>query len=295
MKTGSMRPVRCIDPAFALLGEAPFWDAATQSLYWTDIFARRIHRMHPETGESRVWRMPDRITCVVPRAQGSLLVALSREIALFDPDSGALQTVFALDRADPRTRFNDSRTDANGRLWIGTMNEVDDAPCGMLLRIDADLTCTCVETDIRISNGINFSPAGDLFYFADSPERIIRAYDFDLASGELGARRDLVTLDAGDAVPDGSAVDNEGCIWNAQWDGGRIVRYAPDGSVREIVAMPVSRPTSCVFGGRDLATLFITSSCMDLSQPQMRAQFLAGALFALDAGVSGPACTRFAG
>ncbi len=290
-----MRTVRCIDQACALLGEAPFWDAPSQALFWVDIFGRRIHRLHPATGAMRSWRMPDRVAAAMPRAGGGLLVALTRSLALFDPETESLHPVFSLDAQDPRTRFNDWRTDATGRLWIGTMNEVDEAPTGILLRIEADFSCMAMETGIRVSNGIGFSPDDRRFYFADSPERIIRCYDFDLAEGSLGARHDLLTLDRDGAVPDGSAVDLEGCIWNAQWDGGRVVRYAPDGTVREVVEMPCSRPTSCVFGGEDLSTLYVTSSCMELSQSTLRAQPLAGGLFAIDAGVAGRPCARFAG
>ncbi len=286
--------LRCVHEAHALLGEAPFWDEAEQALYWVDIYGRRIHRLRPQTGAAESWLMPDRVACAVPRACGGLLVALSRSLALFDPADGSLRTVFSLDPGDARIRFNDSRTDAAGRLWIGTMNEVDESPAGTLFRLDAQHACQAMERGIRISNGINFSPADDVFYLADSPERIIRAYDFDLAAGSIANRRDLAQVEA-PAVPDGSAVDREGCIWNAQWDGGRLVRYAPDGRVVRVVAMPVSRPTSCVFGGPDLATLYVTSSCMELDPARLRAEPLAGSLFALETGVAGRPCTRFAG
>jgi len=286
--------VRCVHEAHALLGEAPFWDAGEQALYWVDIYGRRIHRLHPQSGAMESWLMPDRVAAVVPRAQGGLLVALSRSLVLFDPSSGSLQTLFSLDAADKGTRFNDSRTDAAGRLWIGTMNETDDVPSGTLFRFDARHVATVMETGIRISNGINFSPDDSVFYLADTPEQIIRAYRFDIAAGTIADRRDLLTVD-GRAMPDGSAVDVEGCIWNAQWDGSRVVRYAPDGSIRQIVDMPVSRPTSCVFGGPDLGTLYVTSSCMELSPRQLRNEPLAGSVFAIGSGTAGRACTRFAG
>ena len=287
--------IGCADATHALLGEAPFWDAEAQALFWVDIYGRRIHRLHPASGATRSWLMPDRVACAVPRAAGGLLVALARELALFDPEAGTLRTVLSLGGHEPRVRFNDSRTDALGRLWIGTMNEVDEAPVAALLRLDPDLSCTAMEAGIRISNGIAISPDDRVFYFADSPERVIRAYDFDLAAGQLGARRDLISLDEAGMVPDGSAVDVEGCLWNAQWDGGRVVRYGPDGRVREIVAMPCGRPTSCVFGGPDLSTLYVTSSCMELSAAALRGQPLAGSLFAFEAGVAGTPCARFAG
>ncbi len=285
---------RCVHEAHALLGEAPFWDQAEQALYWVDIYGRRIHRLQPRSGATDSWLMPDRVACAVPRAAGGLLVALSRSLALFDPADGSLRTLFSLDADDVGTRFNDSRTDAAGRLWIGTMDETDASPGGRLFRLDARHECRTMESGIRICNGINFSPADDVFYLADSPERVIRAYDFDLAAGSIARRRDLVRIDP-PAVPDGSAVDVDGCIWNAQWDGGRVVRYAPDGRVLQVVAMPVSRPTSCVFGGADLSTLYVTSSCMELDAATLRGEPLAGSVFALEAGIAGRPCARFAG
>ena len=290
-----MNAVVCVHEVHALLGEAPFWDVRDQALYWVDIYGRRIHRMHPASDTRAHWQMPDRVAAVVPRARGGLLVALARSLASFDPATGALHTLFSLDPTETGIRFNDSRTDASGRLWIGTMNEQDDAPTGKLLRFDASHECSVMETGIRISNSINFSPDDSLFYFTDTPERIIRAYDFDLAAGTIASRRDLLTVDGGTAMPDGSAVDVEGCVWNAQWDGSRVVRYAPDGSIRQIVEMPVSRPTSCVFGGPTLSTLYVTSSCIGLDQTEMRDQPLAGSLFAIDTDTSGRTCTRFAG
>lgn len=288
-------PVRCVHEVHALLGESPFWDAREQALYWADIYGRRIHRMRPGTGATDDWLMPDRVVAAIPRARGGLLVALARTLVRFDPASGASQTLFSLEADDVGTRFNDSRTDSLGRLWIGTMNETDDTPTGRLLCFTAPDRCTTMETGLRISNSINFSPDDRLFYLADTPERILRSYDFDLAAGTIANRRDLVAVDGDVAMPDGSATDIEGCLWNAQWDGSRVVRYGPDGSIRQIVEMPVSRPTSCVFGGPDLSTLYVTSACIGLSQSEMRDQPLAGSLFAIETETTGKACQRFAG
>ncbi len=278
-----------------LLGESPFWDATDQALTWVDIYGRRIQRLHPATGARQDWTMPDRVATAIPRAHGGMLVALSRSLHMFDAATGLAAPFFSLDHAAPGIRFNDARTDSLGRLWIGTMNEVDEAPTGSLYRIDTDLACTRIEHGIAISNGIGFSPDATRFYFADTPERIIRAYDLDISSGTICNRRDLVTVDGDSACPDGSTVDGAGHVWNAQWDGGRVVRYAPDGRIDAVVALPVSRPTCCVFGGADLRTLYVTSACMELTGAQLREQPLAGSLFAVRTDTPGIACTRFAG
>nr|WP_321983397.1 SMP-30/gluconolactonase/LRE family protein [uncultured Lichenicoccus sp.] len=278
-----------------LLGESPFWDAIDQALTWVDIYGRRIHRLHPATGARQDWTMPDRVATAIPRARGGMLVALSRGLHMFDPATGLSAPFFSLGAADPGIRFNDARTDSLGRLWIGTMNEVDEAPTGALYRVDPDLSCTRIEHGVAISNGIGFSPDKSRFYFADTPERIIRAYDLDHRNGTIRNRRDLVLVDGDRAYPDGSTVDSEGCIWNAQWDGGRVVRYDPEGRVLGTIGLPVARPTCCVFGGRDLRTLFVTSSCMELSGAALREQKHAGALFAVETDSVGVASVRFAG
>ena len=95
--------------------------------------------------------------------------------------------------------------------------------------------------------------------------------------------------------PDGSTIDAEGYMWNAQWDGWRLVRYAPDGQVDRVVDLPVQKPTSVMFGGPDLSTLYVTTAIWDLDGAALAAQPLAGSLLAVDVGVCGLPETRFAG
>ena len=283
---------RAVTTGIDLLGEGPVWHAASGLLTWVDIYGRRIHELDPANGARRHWMMPDRVSCAVPRAGGGMLVALAHALAVFDPDTGRLDEVARLD-ADPRHRFNDAKCDPQGRLWIGTMNEHDQLPTGALYRFD-DRGLHLAEHGIAISNSLAWSPAGDILYFTDTPERRIRAYDFDAGAGTISRRRDMVAVDGEAAFPDGSAVDMEGHVWNAQWDGGRVVRYAPDGTVARIVPMPVSRPTSACFGGADMRTLFVTSAACDLTQAQLRREPQAGSVFAVDAGVAGVPVADFA-
>ncbi len=284
---------RAVTDGGDLLGEGPVWHAGRGVLTWVDIYGRRLHELDPATGARRHWIMPDRISCAVPRRDGGgMLVALSRALAIFDPATGRLDEVATLD-ADPRHRFNDAKCGPDGRLWIGTMNEEDEQPTGALYRFDSE-GLHLVEGGIAISNSIAWSPAGDTLWFTDTPERRIRAYDFDPVRGTISNRRDPIAVDGTDAFPDGSAVDADGHLWNAQWNGGRVVRYAPDGPVERVVPMPVSRPTSACFGGADMTTLFVTSAACDLSQAQLRREPHAGAVFAVETGIRGVPVSAFA-
>jgi sugar lactone lactonase YvrE len=124
-------------------------------------------------------------------------------------------------------------------------------------------------------------------YFADSLDNTLYQY-FIRADGNLDPA--LVWFGPHErGVPDGSAMDAEGYLWNARWDGSCLLRLTPDGQVDRVIELPISRPTSCVFGGEDLKTLYITSAASPLNHP------LDGALLSIRVDVPGKTCTRFAG
>lgn len=285
--------VRAVTDSFDLLGEGPVWDAERRILTWVDIYGRRVHALDPASGHRRSWTMPDRLSCAIPRLGGGMIVALARALAFFDPETGAVTEIASLD-ADHRHRFNDAKCDPSGRLWIGSMNEEDGSPTGALYRFDGTRLAV-IESGVAISNSLAWSGDGRTLYFADTPERVIRAYDTDPATGAIGNRRALIHVDGAQAMPDGSATDVEGGIWNAQWDGGRVVRYRADGTLDRIVPIPTGRPTSVCFGGPDLTTLFVTSSCAGLDQARLRAEPQAGMVFAVETGISGVPVASFAG
>jgi len=135
----------------------------------------------------------------------------------------------------------------------------------------------------------------DVFFFADTLDKVIYKFDYDHAAGTVRNRRVFADTSADGAAPDGGTIDEAGGIWNAQWDGWRVVRYSPDGSVDRVVMLPVQKPTSCMFGGPDLRTLFITSAIWDLTPDKLADQPQAGGLFAVDVGVRGVPEPRFAG
>ena len=147
--------------------------------------------------------------------------------------------------------------------------------------------------DIRIPNALCWSPDGSTMYWADSPQRQILAFPYDPATGTPGEPRIFAEITA-PAVPDGATVDAEGYLWSAQYNGSRVVRYAPDGSVDRVITLPATQITSCAFGGTNLSTLFITSATQNLSADVLATQPLAGALFVVDVGVKGVREPRYA-
>jgi sugar lactone lactonase YvrE len=286
----------CLLDTASALGEGPQWDAEAGRLWWVDILGGLVHRLDPATGEHREWRQPERVAALALRERGGLLLALASGFAFFDPETDALERIDGRGPGGPDLRYNDSKCDRRGRFWAGSMHEgKDKRRTGGLSRLDPDLSLHAMETGIGTSNSIAWSPDDRTFYYSDTAARVIWAYDFDLDAGTIANRRVLTDMDGQPGGPDGSTVDAEGFLWNAQWGGWRLVRYAPDGRVDRVVPMPVAQPTSCMFGGEDLATLYVTSARTGLSEADLARQPQAGGLFALDVGVRGLPEPRFAG
>jgi sugar lactone lactonase YvrE len=287
--------IACVVDAGNKLGEVPVWDEREQALYWVDIEGKLLQRYAPATGEVKRWATPERIACFALREKGGLIVAFASGLAFYDPDSGAIDWIAKPEAHIATNRFNEGKCDRKGRFWAGTMDDGLKEHSGALYRVDPDLSVHKMLDGIGVSNSTVWSLANDAFYFADTLDGAIFRFDYDHETGALSNRRQIVDLKGSGIGPDGSTIDTQGYLWNAQWDGWRLARYAPDGRLDRIVELPVQKPTSCMFGGKDLRTLYVTSAVWDRTPEDLKKQPQAGGLFALDVGVGGVPEPRFAG
>jgi sugar lactone lactonase YvrE len=298
----------CVVDCRDRLGEGIFWCSEEKVLYWLDLpMPARLHRFDPATGRHRTWDMPEAISAMAKRKDGSLFIASHQGLNIFEPEAeggkGRLRRVAAPEAHIPQNRSNDGTTDAKGRFWYGTMRNNlgprgEEVPitesAGTLYRVEPDLRVVAVETGIGIPNSSAFSPDHKTFYFCDTMQGSIAAYDFDLQTGALSNKRPFANPE-GMGHPDGSTVDSEGGLWNARWGGSCVIRFAPDGRVDRVVKLPAARVTCCAFGGPDLDTLYITTSRAHLSEAELRDQPQAGGLFALKTGFRGVPRPAFGG
>ena len=281
----------------ATLGEAPFWDAPGQTLYWVDITARQALRLQGDNVQ--IWQMPEHVSAFIPCASGDALVTLSSGVYRLDLDSPGLDprlTLLCVVDPQPGNRPNEARCDALGQLWLGTMQnnigeQGQDLPVerrsGGLFRVQADGRVTPLLNGLGIPNTLLWSADATTLYFGDSLDATI--YQYSVAADGFLSPPEVWRGPHPRGGPDGSAMDADGFVWNARWDGSCLLRLAPDGQVDRVIELPVSRPTSCVFGGADLRTLFITSAASPANHP------LDGALLSIRVDVPGVVCTRFAG
>src|ERR1700712_4039043 len=278
--------IRPLTHVVCTLGEGPVWSVGEQALYWIDIEAPALYRWAWAARGVPSWPLPALVGAIALREQGGLVLALRTGIHTFDLTSGELTFVADPEAELPGTRYNDGTVDPAGRFWIGGMVLTGEAGSAGLYRFSAEGVATRMLSGIGCSNGTGFSPDGTVMYYTDTVTKTIVRYDFDVVTGDI--RNPTVFAADDDSNPDGLTVDADGFIWGVKWDGSRIVRYAPDGSIDRVVPLPVQRPTSLAFGGPDLRTIFITTARIDLTPEQLEAQPLAGRLLVIDdAGVTG--------
>lgn len=281
--------------AHADLAEGPWWSYSDGVLLWVDVLAGDIHSFDPLTGKDRSINVGQPVGMVARRQSGGLVCAVRDGIGFVDFDSGTFDLQAPVEQDNVGHRMNDGACDPAGRLWSGTM-EFDSSPgAGALYRTTADLKVTKVLENVSTSNGLDWSLDGRRFYYNDSPTKRVDVFDFDPVNGQLSNRTLFADLTGAAGVPDGLAVDSEDAVWVAMWNGACVHRFNADGELLQTIALPVSRPTSVAFGGKDLDQLFITTARTGLTESQLAEQPHAGGIFVVKPGVTGRLPYEFGG
>jgi sugar lactone lactonase YvrE len=279
--TASSTGFTCVLDARASLAECPLWSADEQALYWIDINAPSLNRFDPARGDNVTMPMPESIGCYAFRKRGGFVVALRSGIWLCDREGRLARRVAEAPYDTSHYRFNDGRCDPQGRLVVGSMNEKRDADDAALYRLDRDFTLTRLFGGMTISNGLAWSPDARTMYHADTPAHVIRAFDYDAATGTPTRGRIFAQWHGENERPDGGTVDSRGHYFAAFYGDGRLVELAPDGRHVRDHRLPAMCPTMCAFGGHDLRTLFVTTARQKRGADELARYPQSGGIFAM--------------
>ena len=273
------------------LGEGITFSKKDQTLYWLDINnTSKLHRFNLNNQQKDIFEIPEIVTATSIKSENEIILVSNNGINLFDTNNKKFERILNIENKSLHTRSNDGASDVMGRLWFGTMQNNFDKDgesipikenIGKLYRVDKDNIITIVEDNIGIPNTFVWSPDNKNFYFTDTLDGNIMKYDYDVETGSLSNKQYFANFDRG--FPDGSTMDTDGCLWNCRWGGSCVVRYTPSGEVDQVIEMPVENITNCVFGGKDLKTLFITSA----NNPGKNQHELDGSLFSINLNYQG--------
>ena len=275
-----MKPELVVDYKLAI-GESPLWHPYEKKLYWIDIQTACIFRYDPVTRDHEQVYKGDVVGGFTIQVNGALLLFMSKG-AIKVWKAGELSTIIDEIPDERETRFNDVIADPEGRVFCGTM-PTNDRP-GRLYWLELDGSLKKILDGIGCSNGMGFTPDRKHMYYTDSSKREIYLFDYDQSSGNIEDKRVFVTIQENEGVPDGMTVDRDGYVWSARWDGGCIVRYAPDGKENLRIEFPAKKVSSVTFGGDDYMDIYVTTAGGDKRDKE---GYGAGALFRLNLGIQG--------
>jgi sugar lactone lactonase YvrE len=246
--------MQVFDDRACALGEGPLWHPLRRELFWFDILGKRL------LSKSQDWSFDEHVSAAGWVDEDTLLVASETGLWRFSISSGARECVIAMEADNPVTRSNDGRADPFGGFWIGTMGKAMEKGAGAIYRYYRGELRRIVD-GITVSNSICFAPDGQLAYFADTATRTVQCVRLSASDGwPIGEPKTFLDLRADNLRPDGSVVDADGNLWNAQWGAARVAVYSPEGALRKVIAVPASQSTCPAFGGADLDTLYVTSA-----------------------------------
>ena len=276
-----------------LCGECPVWDASTLCLYWTDLSGSRFYRYDRATNRSVVVSTGFQVSGFRLNRAGGFVVANNEGVWLWDGAAARVRICGQVDAAP--CQVNDCIADPRGRLLTGTQfyDPAGGYALGKLIAVDTCGAVRVLDEGFHLANGLGFSPDARTLYFTDSIARRIYAYDYNAETAVAASRRTLVQVPCEEGLPDGLAVDAEGFLWSAQWYGGCVVRYDPDGRLERRIAIPAKQTSSAAFGGADLDELYITSAGHSEPTPVMPpgydpdTGYFGGALFRTRVGIRG--------
>lgn len=287
-----------------IVGESPVWSQEEKSLYWVDVIGKKIKRYSFENKKLKTWECVDFPTAIALRKnRAGTIVTFSKGICFFDLD-GNISPFVSPELNIEGNRLNEAKCDPAGRLWVGSMQSnlnpdgsmrTMDKNSGTLYRIDGDGSVQqFTEHCFGITNTMAWDLSRERFYFADTLAQTIYTFDYNLAAGEVSKQRVFAhTPERG--YPDGSCLDTEGYLWNCRYGGSCLIRFDPDGAIDRIVELPATNITACAFGGKDLATLYVTTARNELAKEEIQNNPYQGSLLALDLGVTGVPEFKFCG
>lgn len=266
------------------LGEGALWCARDNAFYWVDILAPALNRLSLSDGSVTRWDMPARLGWVAEHAQGGLVGGFQDGVSRITLDPLTISERNDPEPHLPGNRMNDGKADRHGAIWCGTLEMAEENAIGTLYRLSPSGEWQVVDSGYVVPNGPAFSPCGQWLYHTDSALRTIYHFKLD-ANGAPDSAHDrevFIRFTEEDGYPDGMTTDAEGFLWVAHWDGGRITRFAPDGTRVRSIELPARRITNIAFAGENLERMFVTSAAKDLPESEFD-----GALFEVDAGVTG--------
>ena len=284
--------VSCICDTKDRLGEGPVWVEEQNSVFWVDIKSNKVHKLNLSNNHHLTWNFNESIGCIAHIKNNLFIAGTKTGFKFLNLDKKELVKISDPEKNFQNNRFNDGKCDNQGRFYAGTMDDFEKIQSGNFYILYKDLNYKKFDSDYFVTNGPTFSPDYKTIYFTDSKKREIYCSNLNI-DGTMKEKKVFIKLSEKNCGPDGMTVDSEGCLWVAIFGGSCVNRYNTQGKLIDKLNLPVSCVTSCVFGGKNLDTLFITTASFKLNEKQKKLEPLAGSLFSVKTQTKGLITNKF--
>ena len=284
----------------SLLGEGPWWDNDKELLFWIDSLGCKIYKYNPAANINHTIMTNQYIGCVIPRKGGGLISCMQNGIYHVDYENSNIDLVCGIENDIQDNRLNDGKCDSLGRLWFGSMSMITkkkdgkSETRGSFYNFSEKSGVIKVFGNVGVSNGIAWNEDETKMYYIDSMTRSVACFDFDIERALVRNKKYIIRIPDYDGLPDGMTIDEEGMLWIAHYGGFQVSRWDPStGKKIDKIRIPVPNVTSCIFGGKNLDELFITTARADLKEDDLKKYPLSGGLFKAATSVKGRILYKF--
>ena len=281
-----MTSSKIFDNTLCTLGEGPMWHPKRKSLIWFDIMGMCMYERGLYHKKPNKFQFNHYVSACGWINDTQILIATSKSLDAFDLESSSAKPLVDLESENSRTRPNDGRTDPFGGFWISTMGIEHESEAGSIYRFYKG-ELRKLFSKISIPNSICFSPDGAIGYFCDSGSHIIMAVKLDSKGWPVSSPETFIDLRSEGLIPDGSVVDKQGCLWNAQWGSSRVAQYSPNGELLQTIEIDAPNSSCPEFGGKNGSTIFVTSARYLLSDNELDLAPMSGSVFSAETTAEG--------
>tara|TARA_B000000475_G_scaffold252435_1_gene230057 strand:- start:532 stop:1422 length:891 start_codon:yes stop_codon:yes gene_type:complete len=277
LKIKTSKP-ECIWQTKAFLGEGALWVKSLNSIYFTDIKRKKIFTFNTKTKRKKIIKINKEIGFLSHIKKNIFILGLKGELRIVNlKNNKKIKSIF-IEIDKPLNRLNDGKTDPSGRLWFGSMDNLErNIQNGSLYCLNKNLKLKMVDNKYMITNGPAFINEKN-FYHTDTKKRIIYKIKIDKNLNIL-EKKIFKKFVGVEGFPDGMTTDHFKNLWVCHFGGSSISVFNQKGKKIYKIKLPAKNVTNCAFGGANNNDLYITTALKGLKEIDKKKYNLSGSLF----------------
>ena len=274
------------------LGEGTLWVKEHNSIYFVDIKGKKIFSLNIKNKNKKIYKTNKEIGFLAHLKGNIFILGLQGELRIQNLKSKKIIKSIFIEQDLKLNRINDGKTDPEGNLWFGTMDNLErKIETGSLYKLDKNFILTKVDKKYRITNGPAFIDKLN-FYHTDSSKKKIYKIKIN-KKNKIIKKKLFKKFTSKEGSPDGMTLDKDKNLWVAHFHGACISVFNKKAELLDRINFPAKNITNCAFGGKNNNELFVTSATKGMSKADIQKFSYSGALFSVKTNTKGVLQKKF--